>query len=343
MLRSLTCFALAVVILGNSAIARAGEVDCEALDDPVLTDLVLQANVNARPGQRTPIWLGRWECCAFLVPVNACIEWSVEPAQYGTFETVPFEPDSFDPRAFLTVSKDTPPGTVLTVSASIESGKRVLTREVHVYTPESNPLVGTWAETAQEACPGFTRSDVDQSGSSNLTDAVRIFNFLFTGGEAPLCEAAADVNRDLGIDVSDGIYLLNYLFLGGDEPPAPYPDCGPGNFLEREPCTIPACGGERLQPEFAVNELVFNADGTFQVTWFPFEVYVDYWGRYDFDLETGTIELFPTGGNFIPDDLQADGTFVVAAGGFELRHIWLGTPRGLARPVELPCAQVFGR
>jgi hypothetical protein len=31
-------------------------------------------------------------------------------------------------------------------------------------------------------------------------------------------------------------------------------------------------------PELPIQELVFAADSTFAVTWFPFESYVDYWG-----------------------------------------------------------------
>lgn len=55
----------------------------------------------------------------------------------------------------------------------------------------------------------------------------------------------------------------------------------------------------------AIQELVFSADGTFSVTWEPFETYKDYWGRFSFDAETGTLELMPETGNNLPDGVQS--------------------------------------
>jgi hypothetical protein len=60
--------------------------------------------------------------------------------------------------------------------------------------------------------------DTNGDGTRDLSDALFIFGFLFTGGIAPRNPAAADVNLDSEIDISDGIYLLSFLFLGGPEP-----------------------------------------------------------------------------------------------------------------------------
>ena len=74
----------------------------------------------------------------------------------------------------------------------------------------------------------FTRGDVDVNGARELTDAVVIFGFLFTGGRDPECFAAADTNLQGEINVTSGIYLLNWLFQGGTAPPAPM-SCGFSN------------------------------------------------------------------------------------------------------------------
>ena len=84
---------------------------------------------------------------------------------------------------------------------------------------------------------GYTRGDADASGDINLTDAVLLLNFLFSGGAAPACQAAADTDRSGSLAMTDAIQILNFLFLGAAEFPAPFPDCGQdplGELLECE-------------------------------------------------------------------------------------------------------------
>lgn len=90
-----------------------------------------------------------------------------------------------------------------------------------------------------------------------------------------------------------------------------------------------ACGsGAEVIPELPVEELVFAVDGTFAVTWTPFESYVDYWGTYVLDLTTGTLDLTVTGGNDIPSDVDGHGRFALdEQGRLHLTELWLGTPR----------------
>ncbi len=72
----------------------------------------------------------------------------------------------------------------------------------------------------------FIRGDASGEGDVDISDALSILNWLFTGGVAPDCEKAADVNDDGSVDVSDALSLLNYLFLGGEKPAAPFPAPG---------------------------------------------------------------------------------------------------------------------
>ena len=72
--------------------------------------------------------------------------------------------------------------------------------------------------------PGiFSRGDVDSNGIVNLTDAVRILDYLFQGGDAFGCLETADVDNDARLNLTDSVALLGYLFLGGEPPVAPGP------------------------------------------------------------------------------------------------------------------------
>jgi len=126
----------------------------------------------------------------------------------------------------------------------------------------------------------------------------------------------------------------------------------------RERATI-ACDGSADVPiaeSARINEFFFRIDGTYQVTWLPFEAYVDYWGPYRFNLEKHKMTMAISGGNYIPDDTRGEGTFEIVNSGpptitswgakqqpvqLRLKGIWLGTQRGVTPPATPPCGMVF--
>jgi hypothetical protein len=83
--------------------------------------------------------------------------------------------------------------------------------------------VELWGRPARE----FRRGDSNANGAVEIGDAIVIFNFLFTGGAAPACKAAANVDGGSNLDLSDAVRILNFLFQGGAPPTSPYPSCGP--------------------------------------------------------------------------------------------------------------------
>jgi hypothetical protein len=87
--------------------------------------------------------------------------------------------------------------------------------------------------------PKFLRGDPDVSTVIDLADVVTTLEYLFVGGAAPPCLAAADANDTDQVDIADPIYLLEFLFLGGPAPPAPFPDCGTDPISLG--CRIPSC------------------------------------------------------------------------------------------------------
>jgi hypothetical protein len=76
----------------------------------------------------------------------------------------------------------------------------------------------------------FVRGDADSDGTIALTDAVRVLNFLFLSGPAPLCMDAADADDSGTLSITDAIRILGWLFTGGPAPPAPSPPAGSPNY-----------------------------------------------------------------------------------------------------------------
>ena len=87
------------------------------------------------------------------------------------------------------------------------------------------------ANGVPDECDVFHRSDADDNGSLELTDAVFVLNWLFLGGPTPSCLDAADADNDGENVLTDAVYVLSFLFLGGPAPSQPAPpglgECGP--------------------------------------------------------------------------------------------------------------------
>ena len=80
----------------------------------------------------------------------------------------------------------------------------------------------------------FTRGEVNNLPSVNLTDALVILQYLFVGGAEPGCLDAADVDDRGGLNLTDAVALLNYLFLAGSPPS--FPGVSPiGDFFDFDP------------------------------------------------------------------------------------------------------------
>jgi hypothetical protein len=109
----------------------------------------------------------------------------------------------------------------------------------------------------------------------------------------------------------------------------------------REEAQIVCEGEDEVIPHEPIEELRFFADGRVNVTWTPFETYVDYWGTYTFS-DDGAIELVITDGNYIPDDFDGTGRFTISEeGSLLLKDMWLGSPQYGEDAAN--CGHRFGR
>ena len=66
--------------------------------------------------------------------------------------------------------------------------------------------------------PPYVCGDANSSGSVNVSDAVAIINFVFSGGTPPNPLISGDTNCDSKVNVSDAVYIINYVFSGGNAP-----------------------------------------------------------------------------------------------------------------------------
>lgn len=127
------------------------------------------------------------------------------------------------------------------------------------------------------------------------------------------------------------------------------PESNPFVGYWREKAETSCLGGGDQKPVVPIAEMFFGANGRFSVTWRPFEVYVDYWGTYTFDLDTHRIRFVVDRGNYVPKDIRGEGTFELEKIGLwsdgspryrlRLRNIWLGRTQDDVQPAG--CGLVF--
>ena len=68
-------------------------------------------------------------------------------------------------------------------------------------------------------CADELRGDSNSDGEINISDVSFTLRYLYTGGSAPPCLAAADSSGNSRINVADVVFTLNYLFRGGTDHP----------------------------------------------------------------------------------------------------------------------------
>ncbi|HZM87733.1 MAG TPA: hypothetical protein VFF31_14525 [Blastocatellia bacterium] len=132
----------------------SGLGQCESpLDQQLIGELTfdtLYSSYQLQPGETIDLNLSTQcclglsiGCCLALKPVGECTVWSLDDSSFA----------KIDPKTgLLTVEQTVPPGQVLTVTASIENGRKVLTIPVFIYNADTHPLVGVWSESARFSC-----------------------------------------------------------------------------------------------------------------------------------------------------------------------------------------------
>jgi len=64
----------------------------------------------------------------------------------------------------------------------------------------------------------FVCGDANTDQSVDISDAVYLIAYIFSGGAAPSPMTAGDANCDDAVDISDVVYVVSYIFSGGPRP-----------------------------------------------------------------------------------------------------------------------------
>jgi hypothetical protein len=87
-------------------------------------------------------------------------------------------------------------------------------------------LVGSvWSTPKTIMVSGCSCGDANDDGGVDISDAVFLIAYIFSGGAAPgpcTCSGTGnemgDANGDGTVDISDAVYLISYIFSGGAAP-----------------------------------------------------------------------------------------------------------------------------
>ena len=109
------------------------------------------------------------------------------------------------------------------------AGTNVIAVEVHQSDADSSDLsfdMEIVARGSATSGTAFVRGEVNRDGQIDLSDGVTILLVLFAGLANPGCDDAMDTDDTGTLEITDAIRLLQFLFLGGVPPAAPFPGVG---------------------------------------------------------------------------------------------------------------------
>jgi mono/diheme cytochrome c family protein len=95
--------------------------------------------------------------------------------------------------------------------------------------PEETDQLLEWIACGAPKVPqgaAYLRGDPNDDGNRDISDAISILFFLFTGSASLSCRDAADIDANGQIQLTDALSLLRYLFLLDGPPPPPFEACG---------------------------------------------------------------------------------------------------------------------
>ncbi|TFH65193.1 MAG: hypothetical protein E4G91_03370 [Candidatus Zixiibacteriota bacterium] len=93
-----------------------------------------------------------------------------------------------------------------------------------VFDPQYSPQTGSSgcdldvSAAIPDQCIYVICGDANGDDAVDISDAVYLIAYIFSGGSAPNPLLAGDANCDSAVDISDVVYLIAYIFSGGQAP-----------------------------------------------------------------------------------------------------------------------------
>ncbi len=196
-----------MVTLAEKGGGRIKGLDHEKLDR---LELSIGQSGQAQPGETITIEVGTTECCYVFEPVNANVNWSIKP----------LDDSSIDPKTGeLSIGPEIAGGTVYTITAEIENGRKILQGIVTIYRPDENPFVGFWHETKEIVCFDSSEKNVVAPLRELVFSADGTFKATFTPFEIyhdywGYYRYEPD-NHTIQFEVTDGNFIPEELDLEG--------------------------------------------------------------------------------------------------------------------------------
>jgi len=72
----------------------------------------------------------------------------------------------------------------------------------------------------------FVRGDCNADGDVDMADGITLLDIAFLGTATSPCRAACDFDGSGAFDVTTAVRLFTFLYSGGPPPAAPFPECG---------------------------------------------------------------------------------------------------------------------
>jgi hypothetical protein len=86
-------------------------------------------------------------------------------------------------------------------------------------TSRVDDYIGWGRVNADRALMAVVRGEVNNDGEFDISDAVYLISYIFSGGEAPRPHVGVgDVDCNGGVEIGDAMYLIAYIFSGGPPP-----------------------------------------------------------------------------------------------------------------------------
>ena len=110
------------------------------------------------------------------------------------------------------------PGSKDTIDVRFDATDCIRTTYMGVMTLISNAPANPTINIPITMTVGAMRGDANNSGTINISDAVYLIAYIFSGGPAPIPAEAGDADCNATCNISDVVYLIAYIFSGGAAP-----------------------------------------------------------------------------------------------------------------------------